>query len=81
MSSGYYRLARVETNDGTICIDEGWGAYSDVTVNVGATEIALTREQYTELLRQMNAPYELTRTEALTTADTATLTTADGLPF
>lgn len=64
MSNGYYRLARVETDHGIICIDQGWGAYADFAVSITPTggtdlaartrEIDLTREQYGELLRQMN---------------------------
>lgn len=54
MSNGYHRLARIETDDGMIYIDQGWGSYAEFSVSINESTIALTREQYGELLRQMN---------------------------
>jgi hypothetical protein len=54
MSNGYYRFARVDTAAGAIYIDQGWGGYADFTINLPSGEIGLTREQYDELLAQMN---------------------------
>jgi hypothetical protein len=101
MSNGYYRLARVETNDGNICIDQGWGGYADFSVSIQTTggtdrllasqEIALTREQYGELLRQMNeygsstadtSSWTAQRLDALADrTGTTGVASDDGMPF
>lgn len=89
MSNGYYRFARIDTDDGHIVADEGWGSYPEISLSVLPVEtadrsaviqeISLTREQWDELLQQWNEYREAAAAGSqLARFDPVT---ADELPF